>query len=179
MDAHFYGSIDPVWQIPEKQRHWLGPDNVEEIADMLADDPADLVYGGWGQDGHVAYNQAPRGPYKSVGLAQLRSSTVRVQENSWDTMLALAERELGCAYQFVPPLSVTLGMKESMGARRVRLFSDTGHWKQTALRVALFSDATPEYPITLLQEHGDVLLTATRDTATHPIELHPEWDLGL
>jgi glucosamine-6-phosphate deaminase len=45
--------------------------------------------------------------------------------------------------------------------------------------VALFSPPTPEYPITLLQEHPDALLTATVDTARHPVSEHPEWELGL
>jgi glucosamine-6-phosphate deaminase len=76
-------------------------------------------------------------------------------------------------------MSVTLGMKECLSAPRIRLFSDTGAWKQTALRVALFGPITPEYPITLLQEHPDALLTATIATASHPISEHPEWDLGL
>ena len=44
-----------------------------------------------------------------------------------------------------------------------------------ALRVALFSEPVPEYPMTLLQEHPDALLTATVETATHPVSLHPEW----
>jgi glucosamine-6-phosphate deaminase len=86
---------------------------------------------------------------------------------------------MGMAYQFVPPMSVTLGVKECLSAMKVRLFSDTGAWKQAALRVALFSPVTAEYPITLLQEHPDALITATVDTATHPISLHPEWDFGL
>jgi hypothetical protein len=30
-----------------------------------------------------------------------------------------------------------------------------------------------------LQEHPDALLTATVDTARHPIAEHPEWDLGF
>jgi len=63
---------------------------------------------------------------------------VRVQENNLDTIMALAQRTFGAAYQFVPPMSVTLGIKECLSARKVRLFSDTGAWKQTALRVALF-----------------------------------------
>jgi glucosamine-6-phosphate deaminase len=45
--------------------------------------------------------------------------------------------------------------------------------------VALFGPITPEYPITLLQEHPDALLTATVSTASHPISEHPEWDLGI
>jgi glucosamine-6-phosphate deaminase len=70
-------------------------------------------------------------------------------------------------------------LKECLSAEKVRLFSDTGAWKQTALRAALFSKPDPEYPLTLLQEHTDALLTATMETATHPISIHPEWDLGL
>lgn len=179
MEASFYGPIDAELRVRENSRHWPRPANVDEIAAMLAAAPADLAYGGWGQDGHVAYNQARRHPYSPVSLDELRNSTVRVQENNADTVVALAQREFGGAYQFVPPMSVTLGMREILGAKRIRLFSDTGSWKQTALRIGLFSEPTPEYPITLLQEHGDALLTATRETATHPIALHPEWDLGL
>jgi glucosamine-6-phosphate deaminase len=83
------------------------------------------------------------------------------------------------AYQFVPPMSVTLGVKECLSAKKVRLFSDTGAWKQTALRVALFGPLTPEYPITLLQDHPDAILTATIETASHPISVNSEWDLGF
>jgi glucosamine-6-phosphate deaminase len=102
-----------------------------------------------------------------------------VQENNLDTIIALAQRTFGAAYQFAPPMSVTLGMKECLSALKVRLFSDTGAWKQTALRVALFGEPTPEYPITLLQEHADALITATVETARHPISEHPEWELGF
>mgnify|MGYP002682739122 FL=1 len=76
-------------------------------------------------------------------------------------------------------MSVTLGVSECLASAKVRLFSDTGAWKQTALRVALFGPVTPEYPFTLLQEHPDALLTATIDTARHPISEHPEWDFGF
>jgi glucosamine-6-phosphate deaminase len=104
---------------------------------------------------------------------------VRIQENNIDTVIAISQRVFGAAYQFVPPMSITLGMKEILSAKKMRLFSDTGAWKQTALRVALFGPLTPEYPITLLQEHADALITATVDTARHPISEHPEWDLGI
>lgn len=73
-------------------------------------------------------------------------------------------------------MSVTLGVKECMKAKKIRVYSATGAWKQTALRVALFADEpTPEYPMTLLQEHPDALITATEETAEHPFAHHPEW----
>ena len=179
MEEHFYAPVAPELAVLEENRNWLNASNVEEIKQKIASAPLDITYGGWGQDGHVAYNQARRHPFSQVSVDDVRNSTVRVQENNLDTTLALAQRTFGAAYQFVPPMSVTLGMKECLSARKVRLFSDTGAWKQTALRVALFGPLTAEYPITLLQEHPDARLTATIATATHPIAEHPEWDLGI
>ena len=179
MERHFYDPVDTELSVPQKSRNWITPDNIREVRDNIWSEPIDITYGGWGQDGHVAYNQARRHPLSHITLEELRNSTIRVQYNNVDTILALAQRTFGSAYQFVPPMSVTLGVKECLSARRVRLFSDTGAWKQTALRVALFGPLTEEYPITLLQEHPDALLTATIDTARHPISEHPEWDLGI
>ncbi len=158
MEREFYDPVDPDLAVPEENRHWLTPATMEKVAAAIAVEPVDLTLGGWGQDGHLAYNQARRNLWSPIDVEDLRT--------------------FGGAWQLVPPLSITLGMKECLSARRVRLFSDTGAWKQTALRVALFGPETAEYPMTLLQSHPDALLTATRETATHPLSVHPEWDLG-
>ena len=179
MEAHFYDPVDADLRVPEENRRWLEVKNMEEIAEQIAIAPIDITYGGWGQDGHVAYNQARRHPFSHVSIDDVRQSTVRVQENNLDTVLAISQRLFGAAYQFVPPMSVTLGMKQILPSKKIRVFSDTGSWKQTALRVALFGPLTAEYPLTLLQEHPDALITATVETARHPISEHPEWDLGV
>jgi len=178
MERFFYAPVEPELSVQTENRHWLNAHNIEEIQEKIWAAQVDITYGGWGQDGHIAYNQTRRHPYSHISVEELRNSTVRVQENNLDTILALAQRTFGAAYQFVPPMSVTLGIKECLSAKKVRLFSDTGAWKQTALRVALFGPLTTEYPITLLQEHPDARITATLETASHPISLHPEWDLG-
>jgi glucosamine-6-phosphate deaminase len=177
MECHFYDPINPELNVPVENRNWLNAANIPEIKDKITKAPVDITYGGWGQDGHIAYNQSRRHPFSHVTLEDLRNSTIRLQENNIDTIIALAQRTFGSAYQFVPPMSVTLGIKECLSAKKVRLFSDTGAWKQTAFRVALFGPLTPEYPITLCQEHPDALLTATIETAKHPISENPEWEL--
>lgn len=177
MERNFYDPVSADLAVTDSNRKWLNANNTREIAEEIAKAPVDITYGGWGQDGHIAYNQARRHPFSHVTLDDIRNSTVRVQENNVDTIIALAQRTFGSAYQFVPPMSVTLGVKECLSARKVRLFSDTGSWKQTALRVALFGPLTPEYPITLCQEHPDALLTATVATAVHPVSENPEWEL--
>jgi len=177
MEKHFYDPVKPELSVPLHNRRWLTANNMEEVRESIEEGPIDITLGGWGQDGHIAYNQARRHPYSNLTLDELRNSTVRLQDNNLDTIIALAQRSFGSAYQFVPPMSVTLGVKECLSARKVRLFSDTGSWKQTALRVALFGPLTTEYPITLCQEHPDALLTATVSTARHPISENPDWDL--
>jgi glucosamine-6-phosphate deaminase len=177
MERHFYGGIDDDLCVPQAQRIWLLPSTAEAVAEAISSAPIDVTVGGWGQDGHVAYNQANRHPYARVSLEELAGSTIRIQENNLDTVIALAQRTFGGAYQFVPPMSITLGMRECLSAAKVRVYSDTGAWKQTAFRVALFAEPTPEYPMTLLQRHPDAVITATRETARHPLSEHPEWEL--
>ncbi len=177
MEKYFYDPIVPELSVPLESRNWLNAFNIQEVKMKIEQAPVDITFGGWGQDGHIAYNQARRHPYSHVTLDDIRNSTVRLQENNHDTIIALAQRTFGAAYQFVPSMSVTLGVKECLSAKKVRLFSDTGAWKQTALRVALFGPLTPEYPITLCQEHPDAILTATVETAKHPISENSDWEL--
>jgi glucosamine-6-phosphate deaminase len=176
MERHFYGGIEKRLAVPADRRFFLRPSNVEDIRRKIWEKPLDITMGGWGQDGHIAYNQARRHPFSKITPEQLRNSSIRVQDNNLDTIIALGQRSFGAAYQFVPPMSVTLGVKECLSAKKVRVYSDTGTWKQTALRVALFSPPDTEYPLTLLQEHSDALITAIRDTARHPVSEHPEWE---
>lgn len=176
MEKHFYGPIKPELNVLVENRNWLNAENISEIKSKIIEAPIDITYGGWGQDGHIAYNQTRRHPFSHISIDELKNSTIRIQENNIDTIIALAQRTFGSAYQFVPPMSVTLGIKECLSAKKVRLFSDTGAWKQTALRVALFGHVTTEYPITLCQVHPDALLTTTIDTARHPISENPDWE---
>lgn len=175
MERNFYNCIDSELQVPVENRHFLTPYNLKEISDMIANTEIDYTLGGWGQDGHIAFNQAIRNPYSHVTIDDIRNSTAHILENNPDTVIALSQRNFGAAWQFVPPKSITLGVKECMKAKKIRVYSATGAWKQTALRIALFSDVTPEYPMTLLQEHPDALITATVETARHPFSENPDW----
>ena len=175
MHRYFYEVIDPELAVLPENRNYLLPDTYGEIARRIAETDIDYTLGGWGQDGHVAFNQARRNHYSQITLDELRNSTARIQDNNPDTILALAQRAFGTAWQFIPPMCITLGLKECMKAKKIRVYSATGAWKQTALRIGLFSDPTTEFPITLLQEHSDAIITATEETARHPFAENPDW----
>jgi glucosamine-6-phosphate deaminase len=63
---------------------------------------------------------------------------------------------------------ITLGMRELLAARRIRLYSETGAWKQTVIRILLFGNVSPEIPVTYVQEHGDCIVTVDAATAACP-----------
>ena len=176
MEKYFYDPVQDNLAVRHENRLFLNPQTMQTIKQKIGENPIDYTLGGWGQDGHIAYNQSRRNPFSLLSIEELRNASIRIQDNNIDTIIALGQRSFGAAYQFVPPMSITLGIKECLSAKKVRVFSDTGGWKQTALRVALFSDPDPEYPMTLLSEHPDAIITATRETAAHPISLHPEWE---
>jgi glucosamine-6-phosphate deaminase len=176
MEEYFYAPVEENLAVKPENRLFLNPETMHVIKKKIIENAIDYTLGGWGQDGHVAYNQARRHPFSPPTLEDLRNSSIRMQDNNIDTVIALGQRTFGSAYQFVPPMSITLGIKECFSAKMIRVFSDTGSWKQTAFRVALFSDPDPEYPMTLLSEHPDAIITATRETAAHPVSLHPEWE---
>ena len=175
MHRYFYEAIDKDLQVLPENRNYLLPNTYEDISIRIMDTDIDYALGGWGQDGHIAFNQARRNFYSEISLDEMRNSTARMQDNNPDTILALSQRSLGTAWQFMPPMCITLGVKECMKAKKIRVYSATGAWKQTALRIALFSEPTAEFPITILQEHKDALMTATEETTMHPFAENPEW----
>jgi glucosamine-6-phosphate deaminase len=175
MVKNFYSPIDPALAVPCENRLFLTPESYQSISARIARTEIDYTLGGIGQDAHLAFNEARRNPYHEVTLEEMRNSTARIQENNYDTMIALSQRAYGTAWQFQPPMSITLGVKECLKAKKVRIYSATGAWKQTALRIALFAPPTPDYPSTLLSEHPDACITVTAETARHPFSEHPEW----
>ena len=60
MEKRFYGGIRKELAVPEERRFFLSPASMEAVRAEIYREDIDLTYGGWGQDGHIAYNQARR-----------------------------------------------------------------------------------------------------------------------
>ncbi len=85
-----------------------------------------------------------------------------------DTIIAHSQRSLGGNVFGIPPMAITLGMSELLGARRIRLYTDGGAWKQTILRILLFAEPTVDYPVTLVHDHPDVRVVVDAESAACP-----------
>jgi len=126
------------------------------------------TYGGFGFQGHLAFNEPPSSRWTSVTLEQLRESRTRITPVAIDTIIAHAQRALGGNVFGVPPMAVTLGMRDLLSARRIRLYTDGGAWKQTTLRILLFSEPTVDYPVTLVHDHPDIHVIVDAESAAPP-----------
>lgn len=170
MNRHFYDVIDADLHIPPAQRHFPRVSALDEIAEQIRKTGGiDTVYGGIGYRGHIAYNEPPRSPWYRIGKEEFGQSTTRILHLNEDTLIALSQRGAGGCSDVVPPMAVTLGMRELLAARRIRLYSDTGAWKQTVIRMVLFGEVSPEIPATYVQEHPDCLITVDSLTAACPL----------
>ncbi|MBA3432607.1 MAG: hypothetical protein H0U08_00770 [Actinobacteria bacterium] len=126
------------------------------------------TYGGFGFQGHLAFNEPPATRWTPVTVEQFRASTTRIVPCAVDTIIAHAQRSLGGNTFGVPPMAVTLGMRELLSAERVRLYTDGGAWKQTILRILLFSEPTVDYPVTLVHDHPGVHVIVDAESAEPP-----------
>lgn len=126
------------------------------------------TYGGFGFQGHLAFNEPPASRWTEVTLEELRAGRTRVVPLAVDSIIAHAQRSLGGNVFGVPPMAITLGMADLLSAKRIRLYTDGGAWKQTILRILLFSEPTVDYPVTLVRDHPDVHVYADSESAASP-----------
>ena len=174
MRAQFYDQIDPELNVPESQRIWPtledldGPDRLCEQLGGI-----DTVWAGVGYKGLVANNETPLDPYQRVTLEQYANSRTRVVYCTPDNIIQYSERDFGGCYDLCNPMMLTIGMKVILSAKRAVYMITTGSWKKTVLRVAMFSEPTLEYPVTLFPKYvPDITLLCDEFTADHPLS-HP------
>lgn len=173
--ADFYDKLDPALTVPPDQRcfpDYRDPDAMDQAIEAVHG--VDTLVGGIGCKGMVAFCEAPRSPYCRISLQEYAASKTRIVSVHGDTIVAYAEREFGGCYDAVPPMAITIGMKSMLRANRALFLVATGAWKQTLIRVAMFSPATTEYPVTLLT-NGLPKCTIYLDsvTADHPLSHDP------
>ena len=67
----------------------------------------------------------------------------------------------------IPRRAVTVGMKEILGARRLRLYCNRP-WQSAVVRRVLHGPITPACPASLMRTHQDAMLTVAEYVAVPP-----------
>lgn len=164
MKRTVYSKIDKELLMPEEQRVFPDPKDPGRVTRLLRElGPADICFGGIGINGHLAFNEAQ----DELSPEEFRGLTTRVLKITPETRTANAIGDFNGALDDMPRWCVTIGMEEIYGARKIRLgcFRD---WHRSVVRHAAYGELSAHFPVTLLQEHPDVLLRFTEFVANRP-----------
>ena len=164
MKREVYSRIDADLLMPPEQRVFPDPQRPEAIQQLIGSlGGVDLVIGGIGINGHVAFNEAD----PSLTPEEFAALHTRVLSISPETRTSSAIGDLGGNIEDWPKKCITVGMAEILGARRIRLgvFRD---WHRAVIRRAAYGEKTAGFPATLLQDHPDVLIYVNANAASLP-----------
>ena len=121
---------------------------------------------GVGNNGHIAFNEPPE-PNEVCTAEEFKNRTTRVLNISRETRTINAVGSLGGAIQDMPKMCITIGMKEILSARKIKLYCFRD-WHGAIVREGIFGERTAACPLSLLRDHADVEITLTSNAAKMP-----------
>lgn len=140
--------------------------NIDQIPKLIEQvGGIDTCYGGIGIHGHVAFNEP------EVGVSNLSCRKVRL--NDFTVTINAIRSQVGGNLEGFPRYAYTLGMKEILGANRIRLYCRNGialDWANTILRLALLGQPGDDYPVTHIRETDYIIIT-DHDTLQSPVNM--------
>jgi glucosamine-6-phosphate deaminase len=160
MEERFYARLPGELAPPLEQRLFPDPRDPANVARAIAlHGGVDVCFGGVGITGHLAFNDPPE-PGETCSLEAFAARATRVVRLSRETVLINSVTASRGNIDRIPKLAITVGMKEILESRKVRLFMNR-EWHTAILRKLLHGTRTPLVPASLLQSHADAHVTAT------------------
>ena len=160
MKRNLFDLLDEELRIPESQRWFpdpFAPDAIDEkIEEITEGTGVDICYGGIGEHGHIAFDEAAdlMTHYMHLTPEEFKNSKTRVLPHLNPETLARALRSP--LYTLCPPGAITLGMKVILGAKAIELASSG-----VTMKIAAMHPPTMDFPVTFIQEHPNPKETVT------------------
>lgn len=171
MRRTLFAALDPELRIPEDHAFFPDPFRIDEISDAIQGAGGiDCCYGGIGYHGHVAFNEPPVSRWWAVTPEELRESLTRVVVLGDDSIVVQSIHSSGGDSTAIPPMAVTLGMRDILASRKIRLYCAAGERHRAIFRISVAGEESVYYPSTLVQGHPDAEVVTDESTAM-PIEV--------
>ena len=167
MERKFYGLVDAQLTVPEGQRLFPKPGEEGRVQDFIDENGGlDMCWGGVGITGHVAFNEPPE-PGETMSVEDFAALPTRVLKLARETKTINAYMNCGADLDGIPDWCVTVGMKEILGAAKVRLCMPRD-WNCAMLRKILHGPVTSKVPCSLFQRHPDTKIYAAQAALARP-----------
>ncbi len=166
MEHSFYSLLDPLLSPHEENRVFPDPNNPGLIQDLInARGGVDACFGGIGINGHIAFNEPPE-PGQTISDSDFAQLPTRVLTLSRETR-TINSVTVGGDITLIPESAVTVGMKEILQSRKLRLYCNRP-WQSAVVRRALHGPVTASCPASYMRNHPDARLTVAEYVAAPP-----------
>jgi glucosamine-6-phosphate deaminase len=166
MDRLFYDRLDSELAPRRENRVFPEPGKETEIAKLIERRGGlDVCFGGIGINGHIAFNEPPE-EGEEVSVESFAARPTRVLSLTRETR-TINSVTVGGGIEVVPRRAITVGMKECLGARRLRFYCNRP-WQSAVVRRVLHGPITARCPASLLRRHGDASITVADYVAEIP-----------
>jgi glucosamine-6-phosphate deaminase len=166
MDRVFYSRLN-TRLAPRKQNRVFpdpaDPGAIQRLIDRQGG--VDVCFGGIGINGHIAFNEPPE-PGEEVTDAAFAELSTRVVALARETR-TINSVTVGGELSVIPLRAVTVGMKECLGARKLRFYCNRP-WQSAVVRRTLHGPLTAACPASLLRTHPDAEIAVTEIVAHRP-----------
>ena len=164
MERTVYTKVDPELLMPPEQRVFPNPADpgyVDRLIEELGG--VDIAFGGIGINGHLAFNESR----EDMTAEEFAAQGTRALTLNPETRTANAIGDRCGAIDAMPKRAVTIGIKQILGARKVRL-GVFREWHRSVVRQAAYGEVTAHFPVSLLQNHPDAIIFTNSLAAGQP-----------
>jgi glucosamine-6-phosphate deaminase len=171
MRRALFAALDSDLRIPDDHAFFPNPFRIDEISEAISRvGGIDCCYGGIGYHGHIAFNEPPISRWWTVTVAELRASLTRVVVLGDDSIVVQSIHSSGGDSSAIPPMAVTLGMRDILASKKIRLYCAALERHRAIFRITVAGNETVSYPSTLVQGHPDAEVITDEATA-QPIQI--------
>ena len=166
MQRKFYDLLDPQLAPQSENRVYPDPKNPDAIGQLIAQrGGVDACFGGIGINGHIAFNEPPE-PGFELDVDTFAALPTRCLDLSRESR-TINSNTVGGEISIIPRRCVTVGMKEILAARRLRVYCNRP-WQSAVVRRVLHGPVTAACPASLMRRHADASITVAAYVADPP-----------
>ena len=161
MDRVLYSQIKAELLMPETQRLFPQPKKEAEIDELFETlGKVDLCLTGVGINGHIAFNEPPK-ETDAITDAEYKNCGTRCADIATETVVNNGANKLRGALDIFPKRCITLGMKQLLKARVLKVYLYC-NWQWGIMRKMALEEESRFMPVSFLQTHPNAEMVITQ-----------------
>jgi glucosamine-6-phosphate deaminase len=161
MDRVLYSQVKAELLMPESQRLFPQPKKEAEIDELFETlGKVDLCLTGVGINGHIAFNEPPKAT-DAITDEEYKNCGTRCADIATETVVNNGANKLRGALDIFPKRCITLGMKQLLKARVLKVYLYC-NWQWGIMRKMALEEESRFMPVSFLQSHPNAEMVITQ-----------------